>query len=99
LFTDEFWNALDARVNWIYRSHFIPLMIRDFDTPQSVLKRIASGLSTYIMPYYGELLLNNAHVKADREILTILATLPVFQGDGYAPIREQARLLLSLIGG
>ena len=99
LFSDDFWTQLDVHLNSSYRTLFIPLMIRDLDTPTAVLKRIADGLSVYIMPYYGELLLENPHVMMNREILTTLSVLPVFQGDGYAPIRKRAFELLSQLGG
>lgn len=99
LFSDDFWTQLDVHANYSYRGLFLPLMIQDPDTPIPVVKRIADGLSVYSMPYYGELLLENPHVVTNREILTILSVLPVFQGDGYAPIRKRAFELLSLLGG
>ncbi len=99
LFSDGFWTQLDVNANYSYRGLYVPLMIKDSDTPVPVLKRIANGLSSYIMPYYGELLLANQHVVTNREILTILSVLPVFQGDGYASIRRRALDLLSQLGG
>ncbi|HEX5031864.1 MAG TPA: hypothetical protein VFX78_10475 [Candidatus Eisenbacteria bacterium] len=95
LFEEETWSALrSASDSWLYWGGFMPMLARDADVPAPTLLAIAEQLNTYISPYVGWLLVNNPIVRTNRDILTVLANLPVFQGDAYAPVRQQAQTLL-----
>ena len=95
LFSEDFFNNLEMSAPWVYHYSFLIMLARDIDTPHSVLLRIAQGLYSYIHPYLALNLLNNLNVQTNKEILTILANLPVFQGDAYSDARERARQLLN----
>lgn len=99
LYSDDFWKKLDEANSWAYRHSLLHNLAQDKDTPVDVLYRIAEGLYTYINDYLGYLLLNNKKVVINREILTLLANLPVFQGDAYYEVRMKARELLEALGG
>jgi hypothetical protein len=94
LFSKSFWDNLEKADQWTFRYALLPLLVRDSDTPLDVLNRISQGLYSYIDSYLGELLLLNIKVITDRTILTLLANLPVFQGDAYLSVREKAQHLL-----
>jgi len=98
LFTNPFWDQLNAADSWVYRYGFLHLLASDKDVPTDVLQRIAEGLYTFIDSHLGSLLLLNSKVQESRTILTLLAELPVFQGDAYAEVREKARDLLNSLG-
>ena len=99
LFSVDFWSKLDQSQVWVYRAAFLPLLIRDKDTPTYALQRIAKGLETYIQAQLGYLLLDNAKAKIDLTTLTTLANLPPIGGDVYDPIRSKAKELIKKIGG
>jgi hypothetical protein len=98
LFSESFWNELDKADQWNYRYALLPILVKDVNTPLNVLNRIAQGLYSFIDSYLGELLLLNIKVINDRTILTLLANLPVFQGDAYSSVREKAQQLLNGLG-
>ena len=98
LFSNPFWDQLNAADYWVYRYAFLPLLVSDKDVPTNVLQRIAEGLYTYIDSYLASLLLLNSKVQESRTILTLLAELPVFQGDAYQEVRGKARELLNSLG-
>jgi len=94
LYTDEFSQALKSKNDWVYQNAFLPKLAKDKDVPRNVLLKIANGLSSYIQPSLANNLLENSAVKNDREILTIIANLPVFSGDAYSEVRAKAQALL-----
>jgi hypothetical protein len=94
LFSEDLSQKLNSADEWVYRSAFLPMLAKDTDTPVETLSRIADGLSTYIQPYVASLLLQNPVSRLNRHILDALANLPVFQGDAYKDVREQARDLI-----
>ena len=94
LYTDEFSQLLKSKDDWVYQNAFLPELAKDKDVPRNVLLKIANGLSSYIQPSLANNLLENSAVKNDREILTIIANLPVFSGDAYSEVRAKARALL-----
>jgi len=98
LFSNPFWDQLNASDNWVYRYAFLPLLVRDRDVPTTVLQRAAEGLYTFIDSNIASLLLLNPKVLGSRAILTLLADLPVFQGDTYQEVRKKARELLNSLG-
>jgi len=94
LFSEELSQSLNSADEWVYRYAFLPILAKDPDTPVETLSRIADGLSTYIQPYLASLLLQNPVVRDNEEIMDALANLPVFRGDAYRDMREQARDLI-----
>lgn len=94
LYTDEFFQSLKSKDDWVYQNAFLPELAKDKDVPRNVLLKIANGLSSYIQPSLANNLLENPAVKNDREILAIIANLPVFSGDAYAGVRAKAQALL-----
>ncbi|MBU2447309.1 MAG: hypothetical protein KJ666_17290 [Bacteroidetes bacterium] len=99
LFVQSLWDTLNSVDSWFYRYAFLPRIARDVDSPVDVLRRIAEGLYTYIQPSLAFDLMDNTIVKTNKEILTILSNLPVFQGDAYYEAREKAKQLLQLLLG
>lgn len=98
LFSETFWDDLNQADEWIYHYALLPTIVKDVNTPLNVLNRIAQDLYSFIYPYLGELLLSNSKVITDKTILTLLANLPVFQGDAYFNVREKAKELLNNLG-
>jgi len=94
LFSEDLSQKLNSANEYVYRSAFLPMLAKDPDTPVETLSRIADGLSSYIQPYLASLLLQNPVVRDNEHILDALADLPVFQGDAYKDVREQARDLI-----
>jgi len=95
LFTDEFFNKLKSKDEWIYQNAFLPLLAKDPDTPNKTLLKIAEGLSSYIQPSLANALLENPDAQQNKQILTIIAKLPVFSGDAYKEVRSNAQNLLN----
>ncbi len=96
LFTDEFFNKLKSKDSWVYQYAFLPLLANDPDTPDKTLLKIAEGLSSYTQPWLANSLLENPDVQQNKQILTIIANLPVFSGDAYEEeVRSKAQNLLS----
>lgn len=91
LFSQTFWEDLLNTDQWIYYNALLPVLVKDNDTPIEALERITKGLYTYIYSYLGELLLLNSKANSDKDILTLLANLPVSQGDAYSAVREKAK--------
>jgi hypothetical protein len=94
LYTEEFSQLLKSKDVWVYQNAFLPELAKDKDVPRNVLLKIANGLSSYIQPSLANNLLENTAVKNDREILTIIANLPIFSGDAYSEVRAKAQALL-----
>ena len=51
LFSDDFWEWLKNKDEWIYYSKFLPLLASDEDTPIYVLSKIANLLNNYKPSY------------------------------------------------
>lgn len=89
------WRAAD----WgSYATVFTPALIQASATPRPTLLRIATELRDWISTHNAHLLLQRDDARTDVEILEILATLPVFQGDAYGHTREVAQGLLEQLG-
>ncbi len=95
LFTDIFFNKLKSKDDWVYQYAFLPLLAKDPSTPNETLLKIAKGLSSYIQPSLASSLLENPDVQQNKQILTIIANLPVFSGDAYKEARSNAQNLLN----
>ena len=89
------WRRVDRGT---YASIYTQAMVRASVTPRATLVRIAHELEDYISTHTAHLLLQRPDVRTDVEILTILAELPVFQGDAYAHTRAVASGLLEELG-
>ncbi len=79
----------------MYTNAYLELVAKDKDVPREVLLRIANTLTSSINPSVAKGLLNNPTVKQDREILKIIVDLPIYSGDAYAGVRNEANILLS----
>ncbi len=99
LFDTLLWDQMhgDVRLNHYLWSGLLPRLARDIDTPSPVLVDISNRLYTYISWHVAWQLLENPSVQANEEVLSILAELPVFQGDGYGAARTRAQELLEAI--
>ena len=95
LYSKDFFDKFKSSNSWGYQNAFLPLVAKDSDTPKDTLLRIADGLSSYIQPSLAKSLLENTKVISDKEILTIIANLPVFSGDAYKDSRLEAQTLLN----
>jgi len=95
LFAGYFWRMLESSDLPVYRYALLPVLVKDKDTPAETLKRIAEGLHTFIDPHLAHLMLTNEKVRVRRDILTLIANLPVFRGDAYRKVRQDAKNLLS----
>lgn len=94
LYSDEFFLFMKSKGDGIYYGGFLSLLANDKDTPRDILLKIANGLTSYITPKPANNLVENPTVKNDREILSIIANLPVYQGDAYKQARTKAETLL-----
>lgn len=94
LYTEEFFNEFKESYDWGYQNGFLPLVAKDVDTSNGTLLRIANGLSSYIQPSLAKALLENEEVQSNKEILTIISSLPVFSGDAYSEVRKDAQDLI-----
>ena len=94
LYSDEFFQLLKSKDDWVYQNAFLLKLAEDKDVPRAMLLKLANGLSSYIQPSLASNLLENPVVENDREILTIIANLPVFSGDAYSQVRTKAKDLL-----
>ncbi len=95
LFSQEFLDLVKEEDEMvIYYPKLLPLLARDEDTPRAVLLSITQILYNYISPHIANNLLDNLVVQTDKEILTLLSKLPVFQGDAYENVRNIALDLL-----
>ncbi|MCD4761087.1 hypothetical protein K8R42_04275 [bacterium] len=95
LYSDQFLIALKEKHSNVYQTVFLPNLAEDKDVPKDLLLKIANGLSSYIQPHLASQLLKNPVVQKDKEILNIIANLPVFQGDAYNIWRQKAQDLLN----
>ncbi len=95
LFSDDFFIKLKSKDEWVYRYAFLPLLSKDPDTPEDTLLKIAKGLSSYIQPSLANALLENPKVQTNKQILTIIANLPVYSGDAYKEVRSKAQNMLN----
>ena len=96
LFSTAFADSVCAH-DWSLCHYVVPkLLARDPDTPRWRLLVLAQGLAAFIWPWLAEALIDHPVAGNDREILTIIATLPVFQGDAYQDVRARARQRLGL---
>ncbi len=94
LFTKDFFTRLGDADPILLEQPFKEMLARDLDTPDEALWLIVTGLTKWISPWIGDLLLDNPRVRANREMIRYISELPVFQGDAYAPTRARARTLL-----
>jgi hypothetical protein len=97
LFSEATWKAVDAADTWVYWQPFLGMLARDPDVPEAALLQIAEQLVDYIAPWIAGRLLDNPRVQSSREILSVLATLPVYSGDAYAEARLRAQALLDTL--
>jgi hypothetical protein len=97
LFSVATWKAVDSADTWLYWQPFLMLLARDPDVPETALLQIAEQLADYIAPWIAGSLLDNPRVQSSREILSVLATLPVHDGDAYAEARLRAQALLDML--
>ena len=95
LFSEEFFNKLKSKDSWVYHYAFLPLLAKDPDAPNKTLLKIAEDLSSYIQPSLASSLLENPKVQHNKQILRIIADLPVFSGDPYKEVKIKARSLLA----
>ena len=98
-YAQEFWDKLEASHSWFYRYALLPVFAKDSNTPVEVLTRLAQSLHTYIYEYLGWLLLEHPKVLSSRDILTIIATIPPVQNEGYDRLRAKAQEFLTRLGG
>ncbi|MFH1681663.1 MAG: hypothetical protein ABIH26_13605 [Candidatus Eisenbacteria bacterium] len=94
LFGEEFWTRLRERNRYYFHSVFQRWMAGDPDTPCDALRRMVIGLGEWIDDRLAWVLLMDPRVRADRELVAILADLPVFRGDAYGRVRQRAEVLL-----
>jgi hypothetical protein len=94
LFTAEFFGKLAAAEVLLFEQTFKPMLARSSATPSEALLLITEGLYTWINPPLAELLLENPKVRASRDMLVLIANLPIFQGDAYREVRAKAQALL-----
>jgi hypothetical protein len=99
LWTEELWAELESTDQGVFWSGLMPTLAADPSTDREALLRIAERIETFITPHVGWELLENPSVESDREILTRLSQLPVYQGDTYEPIRSKASELLDGLAG
>lgn len=85
------WRRADAGS---YSTIFSFALVRAAATPRPTLLRLANELRDWFYPSKAWLMLSRPDVRGDAEILTIIAELPVAQGDPYAANRLEARRLL-----
>lgn len=95
LFSEDFSTLLKEKDEQLYYNIHLPLLASDINTPTNVLLSITHILYNYISTHIAYKLLENPVVQQNVEILTLLANLPVFQGDSYENIREIAKNLLN----
>jgi len=61
-----------------------------------IFKNVYSDfLSSYIQPALANALLENPKVQTNKQILTIIANLPVYSGDAYKEVRSKAQNMLN----
>ena len=94
LFSDATWNRVSAYDTGFLWGDWFPWLAADFDTPNEAALRMADLLSGWISPHVATLLLERGVALDETGLLQVLACLPVFQGDAYADVREQARAAL-----
>jgi hypothetical protein len=94
LFTGEFFSAMGAAEPVLLEQTFKPMLVRNTATPLPTLQILGEGLYTWINPPLAELLLEDPRVRASRDILVLIANLPVFQGDAYRYVRVEAQQML-----
>jgi hypothetical protein len=94
LFTAEFFIALGAADPILLEQTFKPMLVRNLAIPLSALRLIGEGLYSWINPPLAELLLENPRARASRDLLLLIANLPVFQGDAYREVRLKAQQLI-----
>lgn len=94
LFTGDLFRRLQAAHHWIGENGLLHMLVRSPHTPETTLLQIARGDYTPLHNYVAELLTQNPVVQRSREILTVLANLPVLQGDPYGTARRRAQNLL-----
>lgn len=82
-----------------YFEDFTRALIRSPVTPRETLLRLTGELTSFIWPPNALALMQRSDVRQDAEILGMIATLPVYQGDAYAGTRVKARALLDSLAG
>ena len=91
LFTEKFFQKVKNYDEDLYYNQFLPLLVRDDDTPILTLTIITTYLYTYISTHIGNLLINNSAVQNNKNILMLLANLPI---GSYNEIIEHANSLI-----
>lgn len=94
LFSEEFFERFEQADQLLFQQSFKALLAADVDTPNSALRLLVGGLSTWISPWIAGLLLDNPSVAQHCEMLVQMSRLPVFQGDAYGPARDRAANML-----
>lgn len=95
LASTEFFQLVRVADLVLFEQHFKHTLAADADTPIDGLRRITAGLAAWISPWVAEALLDNPQVIADRAMLAVIASLPVYRGDAYRDARERAQMLLA----
>ena len=96
LYSQGTWGVLDGSDHWLFACGFIPMLAGSAGTPEATLLTIATS---HLTAHIGWLLLGNPTARGSRDILTVLANVPV--RDAYDPmlqVRSRARELLQALG-
>jgi hypothetical protein len=100
LFTDAGFRAIDALDSYFYHSHFLTRLAASTTVGTGPLVSVAQTLPGWISPYLADVLIANPVVRTSREVLVVLADLPVYNyDDSYGRVRAEAQRLLGKLGG
>jgi hypothetical protein len=86
----QFEDTLCARDYDLCHYGFPHYLAREAVTPRWRMLELARSLITFIDPQLAAVLLANPTAGSDCDVLRIIASLPVYQGDAYAEVRAAA---------
>lgn len=99
LLSEGFVDLLKSKAGEFYFTGYAQALSRCSDTPRALLLMLANDLHTGQTNWsVAEGLVDNPRVVSDRVILTLLATLPMPEGDPYLAVRQRALDLLVALG-